>query len=63
MFTKTDCKKVEMHLRTWNRLKEQNPGISQSNFLALVHSKIGDHRVMYILDDPNMNTLMSGVQH
>jgi len=63
MFTEMDGKKIKMHLRAWNSLKEQNPGLSEGNFLALAQKKIGDHHVMYILHDRNMNALMSRVQH
>jgi hypothetical protein len=63
MFTETDGEKIEMHLRTWNSLKEQNPGLSQSKFFSLALKKIGERRVVYILEDPNLNALMSGIQH
>jgi len=63
MFTETDGEKIEMHLRAWNSLKEQNPGLSEGNFLALAQKKIRDCHIVYILHDWNMNALMSGVQH
>ena len=61
MFSEDDGKKIEMHMRKWISLKEQNLDLSCSEFIQQATHKIGNHHVVYILDNADLYELMCGI--